>query len=225
MTGNNQYDNSSKVAFSVLVALSLSHCLNDLLQAVISAVYPILKDDLLLSFSEIGLITLVYQMAASVFQPVVGFVFDKRPMVNSLLLGMCFTGTGLMILAYANSMPVILVSVFLVGIGSSVLHPEASRITSLASGGRRGLAQSLFQVGGNFGGSIGPLIVAFIVAPYGRQNILWMSAIVVLAFFVMRPACRWYGNYLRQIREEHKTITPALPNLCQPAKQYSPFQC
>ena len=136
----------NKAAFSILVALSLSHLLNDLLQSVLSASYPLLKEDLALNFTQIGTITLVYQLAASVFQPVVGFFFDKRPVSWSLTLATTFTLLGIIGLALAPTMALILVSVFIIGLGSSVLHPEASRITSLASGGKRGLAQSLFQV-------------------------------------------------------------------------------
>lgn len=209
---------TAAVAFPVLVALSLSHCLNDLLQAVITAVYPMLKEDLSLSFTQIGLITLVYQMAASVFQPVVGLAFDKHPFSGSLPFGMCFTSVGLLTLAYASSLHWILLAVFLVGIGSSVLHPEASRITSLASGGRRGLAQSLFQVGGNFGGSVGPLLVALLVAPYGRSRVVVFLLFALLAFGVMRPVCRWYGSYLRHLREEHSTMTPHIPRPLSPGK-------
>ena len=160
----------NKTAFRVLVALSVTHCLNDSLQSVISAVYPLFKDDLALSFAQIGLITLVYQLSASVFQPITGLVFDKRPVAWSLPIGMSFTLVGLLNLAFSSTLHWVLISVFLIGIGSSVLHPEASRITSLASGGRRGLAQSLFQVGGNLGGSLGPLLVALLVAPYGRTH-------------------------------------------------------
>ena len=135
----------SSIAFPILIALSISHCLNDLLQSVITATYPLFKDDLALSFAQIGLITLVYQMSASVFQPVFGLFFDKRPVAWTLPAGMLFTMTGMLNLAFASNLHWVLLSVFLIGIGSSVLHPEASRITSLASGGRRGLAQSLFQ--------------------------------------------------------------------------------
>ena len=164
---------TSRIAFPVLIALGLSHCFNDLLQSVVSAVYPILKDDLALTFSEIGLITLVYQLASSVFQPVVGLVFDKHPLSWCLPFGMCFSTAGLVMLSQAGNFLMVLMAVAFVGIGSSVLHPEASRITSLASGGRRGLAQSLFQVGGNFGTSVGPLLVALIVAPHGMGNVAW----------------------------------------------------
>lgn len=158
-------------AFHVLLALSAAHCLNDLLQSVITAVYPMLKADLGLSFGQIGLITLVYQLAASIFQPVVGYAFDRRPFVYSLPAGMASTALGIVMFAYCETMPGILLSVFMVGIGSATLHPEASRITSLAGHSRRGFAQSVFQVGGNFGGSIGPLLVALIVAPHGLSLI------------------------------------------------------
>ena len=167
----NQRPPIRRIAFPILIALSISHCLNDMLQSVISAIYPLFKEDLSLSFAQIGLITLVYQMSASVFQPLMGLFFDKRPIAWSLPIGMCLTLVGIMNLAFATNLYWLLASVFIVGIGSSVLHPEASRIAFLASGGKRGLAQSLFQVGGNLGGSLGPLLVALLVAPYGRRHI------------------------------------------------------
>ena len=154
----NQEQPVGRITFSILIALSLSHCLNDLLQSVISAAYPLFKDDLGLNFAQIGLITLVYQLSASVFQPITGIIFDKHPVAWSLPIGMSFTMIGMINLAFSNNLYWMLISVFLIGIGSSVLHPEASRITFLASGGKRGLAQSLFQVGGNLGGSLGPLL-------------------------------------------------------------------
>jgi FSR family fosmidomycin resistance protein-like MFS transporter len=186
----------SGTAFRILVALSMVHCMNDALQSVISAAYPILKDDLALSFGQIGLITLVYQMAASVFQPFVGFYFDKRPFVSSLPLGMAITLIGLLSLAFAPTLPWVLCSVFMVGMGSSTLHPEASRLTSLASGGKRGLAQSLFQVGGNLGNSLGPLMVALLVAPYGRHHIAYFALLSVIAIGMMWPVCNWYRRRL-----------------------------
>lgn len=155
-----------------------------------------LKEDLSLSFAQIGLITLVYQIAASVFQPLVGLAFDRRPYVGSLPLGMVFSTAGIALFAFAMSLPVVLVAVFLVGVGSSTLHPEASRITSLASHGRRGLAQSIFQVGGNFGTSIGPLAVALVVAPHGRRYVALFLIVSAMAFYVMRTICRWYSGYL-----------------------------
>ena len=180
------------------MALCSVHCFNDLLQSVVSAVYPMLKEDLSLSFGQIGLITLVYQIAASVFQPVVGLAFDRRPFVGSLPMGMVFTSVGILLFAFAGSLPAVLLAVFLVGVGSSTLHPEASRITSLASGGRRGMAQSIFQVGGNFGTSIGPLLVAAMVAPHGRTYIAWFIIVAAMAFYAMRPICRWYSGWLAQ---------------------------
>ena len=190
----------SMPAFPVLLALCAAHSLNDLLQSVITAVYPMLKEDLHLDFAQIGLITLVYQIAASIFQPVVGYAFDKRPVVNSLPLGMVSTSLGIAMFALCDTMSGILVAVFLVGIGSATLHPEASRITSLAGRERRGFAQSIFQVGGNFGGSIGPLLVALIVAPYGRRNVLWFLVFSTIAFAVMRPIVKWYRGYLNDVR-------------------------
>ena len=199
MIRRSQYT-SSEIALPVLIALSLSHCLNDLLQSLLAASYPLFKEDLALSFGQIGLITLVYQMAASVFQPLAGLFFDKRPFVWSLPAGMCFTLVGLLNLAFASNLHWVLVSVFLIGVGSSILHPEASRITSLASGGRRGFAQSVFQVGGNLGGSFGPLLMALLVAPYGRHNIAYFAIVAFVAILVMIPVCRWYKAYLRRVK-------------------------
>lgn len=187
---------SAMPAFPILMALAVSHCLNDLLQSVITAVYPMLKADMGLDFAQIGLITLVYQLSASIFQPVIGYAFDKYPFSFSLPTGMCCTAVGIILFACCNTITGILIAVFTVGLGSATLHPEASRITSLAGHGRRGLAQSVFQVGGNFGGSIGPLLVAIIVAPYGRIYVLWFLVVVALCFRAMHPICRWYKNYL-----------------------------
>lgn len=190
-----------RIAFPILIALSISHCLNDMLQSVISATYPLFKDDLSLSFAQIGLITLVYQMSASVFQPLMGLFFDKRPIAWSLPIGMSFTLVGILNLAFATNLYWLMASVFVVGIGSSVLHPEASRITFLASGGKRGLAQSLFQVGGNLGGSLGPLLVALLVAPYGRHHIALFSIFAVAAILAMIPICRWFSAYLNHLKK------------------------
>ena len=197
----NQRPPIRRIAFPILIALSISHCLNDMLQSVISAIYPLFKEDLSLSFAQIGLITLVYQMSASVFQPLMGLFFDKRPIAWSLPIGMGFTLVGIMNLAFATNLYWLLASVFIVGIGSSVLHPEASRITFLASGGKRGLAQSLFQVGGNLGGSLGPLLVALLVAPYGRHHIALFTVFALIAIVVMIPICRWFRSYLNHIKK------------------------
>ena len=193
---------ASMPTFHVLLALSAAHCLNDLLQSVITAVYPMLKADLGLNFAQIGLVTLVYQLAASIFQPVVGYAFDRRPFVWSLPAGMCSTSIGIVLFAFSSTLPGILLAVFMVGVGSATLHPEASRITSLAGHERRGFAQSVFQVGGNFGGSVGPLLVALIVAPHGRQYVVVFLLFAFACFAVMRPICRWYRSYLERMKHE-----------------------
>lgn len=169
-----------------------------------------LKAELDLDFTDIGIITLTYQVAASIFQPVVGYVFDKRPFRYSLPMGMCATVVGISLFAYAGTLPLVMLSVFLIGIGSATLHPEASRITSLAGRTHRGFAQSVFQVGGNFGGSVGPLLVALVVAPYGRRYVLWFLIAAALAFMAMRPIARWYGRYLRNMRsvENRSRLNP-----------------
>ena len=197
----NKVQATTGITFRILVALSICHCLNDTLQSVISAVYPLFKEDLGLSFAQIGLITLVYQSAASVCQPLTGLFFDKWPSAWSLPTGMSFTLMGLLSLAFANTLPLVLCSVALVGIGSSVFHPEASRLTSLASGGKRGLAQSLFQVGGNLGGSLGPLLAAVFVAPYGRRHIALFTILAFTAIMVMIPVGHWYKSFLLRLRK------------------------
>lgn len=197
----NKVQATTGITFRILVALSICHCLNDTLQSVISAVYPLFKEDLGLSFAQIGLITLVYQSAASVCQPLTGLFFDKWPSAWSLPTGMSFTLVGLLSLAFANTLPLVLCSVALVGIGSSVFHPEASRLTSLASGGKRGLAQSLFQVGGNLGGLLGPLLAAVFVAPYGRRHIALFTILAFTAIMVMIPVGHWYKSFLLRLRK------------------------
>ena len=210
----NKVQATTGITFRILVALSICHCLNDTLQSVISAVYPLFKEELGLSFAQIGLITLVYQSAASVCQPLTGLFFDKWPSAWSLPTGMSFTLVGLLSLAFANTLPLVLCSVALVGIGSSVFHPEASRLTSLASGGKRGLAQSLFQVGGNLGGSLGPLLAAVFVAPYGRRHIALFTILAFTAIMVMIPVGHWYKSFLLRLRKaEGETLKTSV---CRP---------
>lgn len=210
----NKVQATTGITFRILVALSICHCLNDTLQSVISAVYPLFKEDLGLSFAQIGLITLVYQSAASVCQPLTGLFFDKWPSAWSLPTGMSFTLVGLLSLAFANTLPLVLCSVALVGIGSSVFHPEASRLTSLASGGKRGLAQSLFQVGGNLGGSLGSLLAAVFVAPYGRRHIALFTILAFTAIMVMIPVGHWYKSFLLRLRKaEGETLKTSV---CRP---------
>lgn len=199
-------------AFGILVSLSLSHCLNDALQSIVSAVYPLIKDNLSLTFTQIGLITLVYQMAASVFQPFVGMYLDKRPNPWVLPIGMGMTLAGSFTLAFASTILLVMIAVFMVGIGSSILHPEASRLTSLASGGKRGMAQSIFQVGGNFGGAIGPLFAALLIAPFGQRNILLSCILALMAMVTMIPICRWYKEKLKAMKQNPgKEIFGQLP--------------
>ncbi|MDR3194151.1 MAG: MFS transporter [Tannerella sp.] len=193
----------SGTTLRILVSLSVLHGLNDAMQSAVTATYPLLKDDLTLSFGQIGLITLTYQIAASVFQPFVGLYYDRHPSSRSLPLGSCLTMAGFLSLAFADSLSWAMGSVFMVGMGSSTLHPEASRLTSIASGGRRGLAQSLFQVGGNLGGALGPLLVAFLAAPYGRRYISFFSVLSFIAILVAMPVGRWYRRRLQLFKQEH----------------------
>lgn len=198
--------------FPILFMISFSHLLNDMMQSVIPAVYPLIKDQFALSFTEIGLITLTFQLTASLLQPFVGFYTDKRPKPMSLVLGMAFTFTGLLLFSFAGSFVWLLVAVGFVGVGSSVFHPESSRVAYLASGGRKGLAQSIFQVGGNAGSAIGPLLAALIVVPYGMQGVTWVSLAAVLAMILLWQVGRWYANhlYLKQSlgsKASHHTIT------------------
>src|SRR5262249_33343638 len=162
-------------AFTVLTALSFCHLLNDMMQSLLPAIYPILKSAYALDFGQIGLITLTNQLTASLLQPIVGSYTDRRPKPYSLAIGMGFTLSRLVLLSMATHFICILIAAGLVGIGSSVFHPESSRIARLASGGRHGFAQSLFQVGGNAGSSLGPLLAAFIVLPRGQRSIAWFS--------------------------------------------------
>lgn len=196
--------NTGSFALGILFALSLSHCTNDMLQSVIMAVYPLVKSELALSFAQMGLITMVYQISASVFQPVMGMVMDRHQKPWSLPMGMGFTFTGLMLLAFVHQFWLVLVSVALVGIGSSIFHPEAARLTALASGGKRGLAQSLFQVGGNLGGSFGPLLAALVIAPYGRQNVGLIALLALVGMCIMLPVCRWYRARLKEWDERRR---------------------
>lgn len=182
----------TKTVFRVLGAISFCHLLNDMMQSVIPAIYPILKSSFHLDFGQIGLITLTSQMTASLLQPLVGLYTDRHPLPYSLPLGMSFTLAGLLLLSIAPAFTFILIAVAFVGIGSSVFHPESSRIARLASGGRHGLAQSVFQVGGNAGSSLGPLLAAFIVLPAGQRSIAWFSFAALIAIAVLTKIGSWY---------------------------------
>jgi FSR family fosmidomycin resistance protein-like MFS transporter len=183
---------TNQTVYRILAALGLCHLLNDMLQSVIPAVYPILKTSYHLDFGQIGLITLTSQMTASLLQPVVGLYADRRPMPYSLPVGMAFTLSGLLLLSIAPNYLMILCAVALVGMGSSVFHPESSRVVRMASGGQHGLAQSIFQVGGNFGTSLGPLLAAFVVLPAGQRSIAWLSSGALLAIIIMTQVGHWY---------------------------------
>jgi len=185
-----------KTVFPILFAISFSHMLNDTIQSLIPAIYPIVKDSYALTFTQIGLITLTFQMAASLFQPFVGLYTDKKPQPYSLAVGMGFTLLGLVTLSVSTGFYMLLVSVALVGTGSSVFHPEASRMAHAASGGRRGLAQSIFQLGGNFGSSLGPLLAAWIIVPNGQRSVIWFSAIALIAILVLSRVGNWYKGYM-----------------------------
>lgn len=195
--------------FPILFAISFSHLLNDTIQSIIPSIYPQLKESFSLNFVQVGLITLTFQMAASLLQPLVGMYTDKKPQPFSLAIGMTFTLTGLVMLAYVTSFSGVLISVGLIGVGSSVFHPEASKVAYMAAGPRRGLAQSIFQVGGNAGSAIGPLLAAFIILPLGRHSISWFSIIALLAIFVLWRVGIWYSaSYLQINRRTKRAIIP-----------------
>ena len=179
----------------VILALSSSHLLNDVMQSLAPALYPVFHQKLALSFFQVGVITFVFQLTASLLQPLIGLALDRRPLNAILPVGMAFTVVGLTLLAFANTYALILLSVAVIGIGSAVFHPEASRVARAASGGRHGFAQSLFQVGGNFGQSLGPLLAAFVVAPFGQEFILAFTLLALIAVVVLTGVSRWYAAH------------------------------
>ncbi|MFO1248125.1 MAG: MFS transporter [Alphaproteobacteria bacterium] len=191
-------------SFIVLLGIGLSHMLNDMMQAVLPAIYPTLQQEFHLSFAQIGLITLASQFTASLLQPAVGYVSDKRPRPYSLAAGMVATLVGLLLLSMAGSYPVVLFAAMLVGVGSSVFHPESSRVARMASGGRYGLAQSLFQVGGNVGSALGPLSAALLVATWGQRAIAWYAGLALLAIVILFNVGSWYKHHgLARIKSHH----------------------
>jgi len=183
-----------KVVFKVLGAISVCHFLNDMMSSLLPAIYPLLKDSFKLNFAQVGLITLTYQTTASLLQPMIGFYTDKRPRPFSLPVGMGATLIGLILLAYARSFPALLVAAALVGTGSSVFHPESSRVARMASGGQHGLAQSIFQVGGNTGLSVGPLLAAFFVLPRGQNSLAWFSLAALAGMILLTGVSSWAKN-------------------------------
>jgi FSR family fosmidomycin resistance protein-like MFS transporter len=177
----------------VLFGLSLAHLLNDMMQSLVPAIYPIIKQAHGLDFGQIGLITFTFQLTASLFQPAVGFVTDKRPMPYSMVMGMGFTLIGLIVLAWAQSYGMLIAGAAMVGTGSSIFHPEATRVARVASGGRQGLAQSIFQVGGQSGGALGPVLAAFIVVPRGQESVALFAFAAMAAMIVLFTVGRWYA--------------------------------
>jgi FSR family fosmidomycin resistance protein-like MFS transporter len=207
-----------RTVFSVLVAISFSHLLNDTMQSLIPSTYPLLKKTLNLNFSQLGLVTFCFQLTASLLQPFVGMYTDKRPKPFSLAAGMCFTLVGLILLSRAGQFAVVLIAVSLIGVGSAVFHPEASRLAWMASGGRRGMAQSVFQLGGNAGSSLGPLLAAELIAPYanGQSRIAWFALFALLAIAVLLRIGIWYRHNLNKRRKSDQTPQSALaPGLSQ----------
>lgn len=203
-----------KTIYSILFIISFSHFINDLLQAVIPSVYPLFKEKFNLSFAQIGMITFTYQLTASILQPFVGMYTDKKSKPYSLIVGMSFTLLGLFFVSIASSFTYLLLAVSLIGIGSSIFHPESSRVAHLASGGKRGLAQSIFQLGGNAGSAVGPLLAALIVIPYGQFYIIWFCLIALIGIFVLYRIAIWYSAHLelkRQNKEaSHEIFTHQL---------------
>ena len=204
--------------YSMLVICGISHFLNDMIQSIIPSIYPILKAKFGFSFAQIGLITLVFQMTSSILQPFTGLYADRHPRPYALSVGMCFTLTGLLLLAFANNYLAILIAVSIVGFGSSVFHPTASRVTQMASGGKKSLAQSIFQVGGNGGSALGPLLAAIIILPYGQHSISWFALAALLAALIMIRLGAWYKARLKYI-VKHPQKTPELnTNISKRAK-------
>ena len=200
-----QNQTRGRVVISILAVISFCHLLNDMVQSLLPAIYPILKTSFHLDFAQIGMITLTYQLTASLLQPVVGGFTDRRPLPYSLPWGMGFTLVGLILLALASNYSMILIASAVVGIGSAIFHPESSRVARMASGGQHGMAQSVFQVGGNFGSSLGPLLAAFIVLPHGQISIAWFTLIALLAILLLSKVGVWYKHH-----ERTKPIAKAL---------------
>ncbi len=192
----NTTSTTSSATLRIVFFLGLAHFFNDVFQSLVSAIYPILKDNLNLSFTQVGIIALVYQICASVFQPVFGVWFDKKPWPYYLSVGTLSTMIGLSLVAFAGSIHAVVVAVAFIGLGSSIIHPEASRLTHYASSGKYGLGQSIFQVGGNFGGALGPLLAALIVAPFGQQYVVIFAGIAIISILFKSPIVKWYKERL-----------------------------
>lgn len=204
---------AERTAFRILLAISFCHLLNDMVQSLLPAIYPLLKTSFRLDFTQLGLLTLTFQMTASVCQPFIGLFTDRKPQPYSLPIGVGFTLAGLLVLARAGSYPVLIGGAMLVGLGSAVFHPESSRVARLASGGQHGLAQSIFQLGGTFGSALGPLLAAIIVLPRGQSSLTWFSLAVMVAFLTLWYVAGWYSEHHRnsQSKARREPAAPALP--------------
>ena len=199
-----------KTILSILFIISIAHLLNDMVQSIIPSIYPVIKDKYGFTFGQIGIITLVFQMTSSILQPFVGRFADRHPQPFSLSTGMVFTLLGCIMLSVANSYSLILVAVGVIGCGSSIFHPEASRIAQMAAGGKKGLAQSIFQVGGNGGSAIGPLLAAVVVIPFGQPSIAWFSIVALIAGISLIPVGKWYKKQIDRIKTESVAPNPAV---------------
>lgn len=202
--------NAEATTFSIIAAASFCHMLNDIMQSLLTSLYPLLKANYALDFMQIGLLTFAFQVTASLLQPAVGIATDKWPMPFSLPAAMLSTCVGLITLAFAHSFPVLVIGACLIGVGSAIFHPEASRVARIASGGRHGLAQSFFQVGGNTGTAIGPLLAAFIIIPRGQESLSWFSLIALAGFLVLSWVSVWYSRHRRSAAGK-KVVSRALP--------------
>lgn len=207
-----QPNSAEGTAFVVILAVSFCHMVNDIMQSLLAAIYPLLKANYSLDFWQIGLLTFTFQVTASLLQPLIGMYTDRRPLPYSLPWGMGASLIGLFVLAYAGHYWILLAGAALIGIGSAVFHPESSRVARLASGGRFGLAQSLFQVGGNFGQSLGPLLAAFVVVPFGQGSVAWFAAMALIGIIVLYQVGGWYARYTaNKARKPLGALMPPLP--------------
>jgi len=207
-----------KVHLVVLIVLGLTHLINDLIQSLIPAIYPVIKESYALDFAQIGLITLTFQIAGSLLQPVVGLYTDRNPLPYSTVVGMLFTLGGIVSLAFASSYALILASVACIGIGSSIFHPEATRMARYASGGRQGLAQGIFQVGGQFGGALGPLLAAFIIVPYGQTSLTWFASTAIVALVLMV----WTARQHSTISRHFLAVAASIAGAARVSRQHTP---
>lgn len=198
-------DALGQTAYPIIAMISTAHMLNDMMQSILLAIYPLLKQELQLSFAQIGLITLVYQITASFLQPLVGLYTDRRPHRYSLPIGMGFTLVGLLTLAQATSFLGVLLAAMLIGIGSSIFHPESSRVARMAAGRQPGLSQSLFQIGGNLGSAIGPLLVAWVVMPHGQAYAAWFAGLALLGVSILSRVGHWAGRHMASFRQQMRT--------------------